>query len=103
MVSCTSLLNCFLSTIIDPSSCYLDYLIIPQSFYHQRGFHRAFEERLESIPTESWSHEWRKQPIQVLTTSYPIPPTLTPVKNFKLKSSSVTAVTSIIHVKGRPT
>jgi len=103
MISCTSLLNSLLSTIIDPATCYLEYLVVPQSAYHQVGFRRAFEERLNSITDIDIgsAHGFRVQPIRTLTTDHLIPPTLTPA-TAKLQTS-VTAQTSIIYVHGRPT
>jgi tRNA-specific adenosine deaminase 1 len=102
LVSCTSLLNSLLSSIIDPSSCYLDYLIVPQSAYHEAGFRRAFVERLKSIPHDTWPHRFRIQPIQTLTTTYLIPPSLTPPKHVS-QMAFPTALTSVIYVKNRPT
>jgi hypothetical protein len=50
----------------------------------------------------NWPQGFRVQPIQTLTTSYYIPPTLMPPKPIDLKTSA-TALTSVIYVQGRPT
>jgi hypothetical protein len=99
--SCTSLLNTFLSNVIDPSSCYLDALVVPQQAYHEAGFHRAFEERLKSVLTTDWPPEYRIKPPSILTTSQVLPPTLTPPKPSELKTSA-TAPASVVYVEGRP-
>lgn len=98
--SCTSLLNAFLSNIIDPSSCYLDALIVLQHAYHEAGFHRAFSERLKSVQTTDWPPEYRVRPPTILTTSQILPPTVTPPKPSGLQIST-TAPASIVYVNGR--
>ena len=100
MKSCTSLLNTFLSNVIDPSSCYLDALVVLQQAYHEAGFHRAFEERLKSVPATDWPPQYRVQPPTTLIATQTLPPTLTPPKPSELKTST-TAPASVVYVDGR--
>lgn len=101
VASCTSLLNSLLSSLINPSTCYLDYLVVPRPAYHEEGFHRAFEERLDALPSLTYPPGYRLQKFQTLTTNLVIPPTLTPPITSAAKTTP-TASTSIIHVQGRP-
>jgi hypothetical protein len=103
--SCVSLLNSLLSSIIDPGSCYLTGLVIPPAAYHEEGFYRAFNQRLESVDIALWpTTGFRKQPFEVLLSHLPIPTQLSPPTTpLDIPSSGTTASTSIIHVQNRPT
>jgi Adenosine-deaminase (editase) domain len=102
MKSCMSLLNSLLSTIIDPATCYLDHIIVPQQTYHADGVERAFQKRLAAIDTKNWPTSYRKQPIKVLTTNLSIPETLLSPQP-DVRSSSTTCSSCLIHVPGRRT
>lgn len=97
LLSCISLLNTFLATLVNPSSCYLDYMVLPSSAYHRESFDRAFKRRLKSIPTEGWPPEFSVNYIEILTTQQILPSTLTRGKTFV-----ATAPASILCVPGRP-
>src|SRR5437868_683043 len=43
LLACISLLNTFLATLVNPSSCYLDYMVLPSSAYRRDSFDRAFK------------------------------------------------------------
>lgn len=101
VASCTSLLNSLLSSLINPSSCYLDYLVVPRSAYHEEGFSRAFEERLIALASLTYPPGYRLQKFQTLTTDLVIPPTLIPPTASASKTTP-TASASIISVQGRP-
>ena len=103
LLSCTSLLNSLLANIVDPATCYLDYLVVPHAAYHREGFNRAFEQRIESIRNLTWPGTFRVQPIQTLTTQLLLPSVLIPEKLASLKASNATAPASVIHVHGCPT
>jgi hypothetical protein len=98
-MSCKSLLNSFLASILDPLSCYLDALVVPLPAYHQTGFHRAFRERL--IASDTMPPESHFKPFKFLTTEIPLPSTLRATQ--KTGPKSATASTSVVHVHGRPT
>jgi tRNA-specific adenosine deaminase 1 len=101
--SCTSLLNSLVSTLITPASCYLDYLIVPESAYHQAGFNRAFIDRLKSVQYEGWPDGFRVQHIRTITTTLSIPPTLMSLKSSNQNQSGLTtALSSVVYVRGRP-
>jgi tRNA-specific adenosine deaminase 1 len=100
--SSTSLLNSLLANIIDPSSCYLDFLVVPQSAFHQAGFHRAFEERLKPIRGVVWPGGFSVHPIRALSTTLSIPPTLLPHVSSDVNEFGATASSSVIYVVGRP-
>ena len=100
-VSCTSLLNSLLSSLISPSSCYIDYLVVPRPAYHPEGFCRAFEERLHPLQSLIFPPGYRLHKFETLTTDLVIHPTLTAPTACAAKTSP-TCPTSIIHVQGRP-
>ncbi len=96
--SCISLLNTFLVTLVSPSSCYLDYMVLPSSAYRRDSFDRAFKQRLRLIPTEGWPIGFSINYIETLTTQQILPSTLTRGKAF-----DATAPASILYVPGRLT
>jgi len=99
------MVNSLLASVIDPTSCYLDCLIVPKPFYHRIGFTRAFDERLEPLQRMNCPNGYRIQPLKTLTTTVNFPSTLTPpatIDNDK-NTLNATAVTSITYVQGRPT
>jgi len=100
-VSCTSLLNSFLSSLISPSSCYIDYLVVPRPAYHPEGFCRAFQERLRPLQSLIFPPGYRLHKFETLTTDLVIHPTLTAPTAAAAKTSP-TCPTAIIHVQGRP-
>jgi len=100
-ISCTSLLNSLLSSLISPSSCYLHYLVVPRLAYHHEGFWRAFEERLEPLQSLIFPPGYRLHRFETLTTDLVIHPMLTAPTTGAAKTSP-TAPTTIIHVQGRP-
>jgi tRNA-specific adenosine deaminase 1 len=100
LMSCKSLLNSLLSSVIDPGTCYLDYIIVPQAAFHEAAYYRAFSQRISAVSEIKLPRCFRVQPIRTLITNCRIPPSLTPAKaNLQ---TSATAMTSIIHVPGRP-
>lgn len=98
LLSCISLLNTFLATLVNPSSCYLDYMVLPSSAYRPDSFDRAFKGRLRSITTEGWPIGFSINYIETLTTQQILPLTLTRGKAF-----DATAPASILYVPGRLT
>jgi hypothetical protein len=100
VVSCTSLLNLLLSSLISPLSCYLDYLVIPRSAYHAEGFRRAFKERLDPLQSLPFPPSYRLKEFQTLTTDFVIQATVTAPTAAAAKTTP-TASTAIIHVQGR--
>jgi len=102
LISCTSLLNSYLSSIINPSSCYISSLITPTSSFHDIGFHRAFHQRLSLVKDHNWGHGFSFQPFQIATTNFSIPEPLLPPKGANSKSSA-SSPTSVIYVSGRST
>ena len=97
LLSCTSLLNSFLTTFVNPASCYLGYIILPSAGYNRDSFTRAFRQRLQSVPTADWPTIFSIHYIEALTTEVTLPPSLK-----RGTDSNTTAPASIIHVQRRP-
>ncbi|PHH81725.1 hypothetical protein CDD82_73 [Ophiocordyceps australis] len=68
---CTSLLSSLTSLFIDPSSAYVDMLVLPESQHSAQGCQRAFGKkgRMSSLTGAVWPEPYAFRPFTIVTTT----------------------------------